>query len=142
MPAINEDGTLNESDSHFGCDARGVTGALCPEITLFEGNQQGFRVTPRTCDEPSETGFFNKCDASGDVVLDVNDQTDFTYGPGSDFDINSLNTVTYKVDFHADGDVLTGYSVTLSQDDKSFTVDKSGDYLTALSKYLKQGMVI
>lgn len=75
MPAVNPDGSLNESDTHFGCDARSLTheGALCPEFTLFEGNAYGFRTTPRACDAPSDTGYFSKCDANGDLAVDVND---------------------------------------------------------------------
>ena len=75
MPAINPDGSLNHSDTHFGCDARGLTseGALCPEFTLFEGNTFGFRTTPRACQPPTETGYFSECDADGDLVVDVKD---------------------------------------------------------------------
>ena len=146
MPAINPDGSLNLSDTQFGCDARGLTfeGALCPEFTLFEGNMYGFRTTPRACDAPTEKGYFSTCDAEGDLAVDVKDQTDFTYGPNMDIDTN--RTMTIRVDFHADdtGNTLVGYDVTISQEatGKSFTISKSGDYLAMLSPYLQQGMAI
>ena len=52
--------------------------------------------------------------------------------------------MNFKVDFRADGDKFVGYDVTISQAStgKSFTISKDGDYLAALSFYLKQGMVI
>lgn len=52
-------------------------------------------------------------------------------------DIDTNQTMTFKVDFHVDesGDTLTGYDVTISQDftGKSFTISKSGAYLAKLS---------
>ena len=141
MPAVNEDGSLKDTETHFACDARGTQGgALCPEFSLFQGNRYGFRTTPRTCDAPNENGFFTSCDGEGKLAIDVNDQTEFTYGPGGDIDTN--HTITFKVDFHADGDTLIGYDVTISQGDQSYTMSADGAYLAELSKYLKQGMVI
>ena len=93
MPAVSADGKVDgESDTHFACDARGMSGGeLCPEFTLFEGNMHGFRTTPRACTEPTSVNggaHFTECDAEGDLGFDVHDQTEFTYGPGGDIDTN------------------------------------------------------
>ncbi len=144
MPAVSADGKVDgESDSHFACDARGISGGeLCPEFTLFEGNMHGFRTTPRACHEPTSVNggaHFTECDAEGDLGFDVHDQAEFTYGPGGDIDTSQ--TVDFKVDFNADGETLVSYTVTASQGDKSFAVTKEGEYLAKMSKYLQDGMV-
>ena len=126
MPAVKEDGTIDESDGYFGCDARGLTGsgAKCPEFTLFEGNRYGFKTTPHTCDDPTETGFFEKCDAEGDLSVDSYDfPKGSKYGPHGAYayyqndpkeDFNSWKTMTLKIDFNAESDKLVSYDVTLT----------------------------
>ena len=121
MPGMTEFGEFDQiANSHFACDARGQTGNnVCPEFTILEANKYGFKATPRACPGYSVLGHWDKCDGEGDAPYDVYGSKDFTYGPGGDIDTNS--PIDVQVEFHADGDTLTGYSVTLSQGDKSFT---------------------
>mmetsp|Transcript_31541 Transcript_31541/g.41770 ORF Transcript_31541/g.41770 Transcript_31541/m.41770 type:complete len:230 (+) Transcript_31541:530-1219(+) len=105
----------------------------------MEGNKYGFRTTPRACDDPTDKGHFEKCDADGDLVADVADRTDFTYGPGGD--INTNYEVDVTVEFFEENDVFTGYSMRIEQGNKIFTIEKKGDYLAKLTPYLKAGMV-
>ena len=146
MPAYQEDGTLDQNDGFFGCDARGTKdGKLCPEFTLFEGNIYGWKTTPRTCDEPNDKGHFTKCDGEGQLSFDAStDGGDGkTYGPDSEATINTTLPFDVKIDFHAsdDGETFTGYTIRLEQDDYHMEVTREGEYLAGLSKYLKQGMV-
>jgi len=119
MPGFTEFGEYDEiSDSHFACDARGMTGGnLCPEITLLEANMYGYRLTPRACNGYSVLGHWDSCDGYGDFVVDIYDhKDDFTYGPGGDIDTNSAVDVTIEFltgDDNDDKKELTGYSLTL-----------------------------
>lgn len=140
-------GTYDEtSDSHFACDARGINGGqLCPEFTLLEANMYGYRTTPRVCPGLDVWGYWDACDGEGDLAMDVNEESSqFTYGPGGDIDTKSAVDVT--VEFLCDDDAscsnLTGYTVTLTQGDKTYTVEKSGDYVSKLTPMIKAGMVI
>ena len=133
MPGMTEFGEFDQiANSHFACDARGLSGNnVCPEFTILEANMYGFKATPRACPGYSVLGHWDKCDGEGDAPYDVYGSKDFSYGPGGDIDTNS--PINVQIEFHADSDTLTGYSVTLSQGDKTFTKKVESDYLTALS---------
>ena len=107
----------------------------------MEGNQYGFRTTPRTCDDATALGHFEKCDADGDLAFDINtDQTEKSFGPGND--INPKHQVDVTVDFVIDeNDILTGYNIKVEQGDQIVTMKKEGEYLAKLTPYLKAGMV-
>ena len=103
----------------------------------MEASQSGFRTTPRACDAPTDKGHFLKCDAEGDLAVDINaDQSDATYGHGEDIDPNHDVQVTVKFLSDDSYTKLTGYTIRLEQGDHSAEVTKSGDYMDKLTPFL------
>mmetsp|Transcript_16111 Transcript_16111/g.20463 ORF Transcript_16111/g.20463 Transcript_16111/m.20463 type:complete len:157 (+) Transcript_16111:350-820(+) len=141
MPAKDYFGEVDLiGDSHFACDARNLSSSeVCPEFTLIEANMYGFRSTPRACPGFDVLGHWEACDAEGSLPFDALNQKDFTYGPGGDIDTASPVDVTVEFLESADNK-LSGYTVTLKQGDKSYTIKKEGDYLAQLTDSLKGGM--
>ena len=65
LPAVNKDGSLNNTDGFWYCDAQAVGGSFCPEFDIMEANKYAFHVTGHKCDAPDASGIYNNCDRSG-----------------------------------------------------------------------------
>ena len=70
LPAVNKDGSLNNTDGFWYCDAQAVGGSFCPEFDIMEANKYAFRSTIHTCDDPDEKGFVKDCERGGFCPLD------------------------------------------------------------------------
>ena len=105
MPGKTSDGSLDQSDGYFYCDANAVGGVLCPEIDFMEANKYAFQTTAHSCGPPSDKGHYTECDGSSPahknsvVELDSNG-----YGPGDQYTIDTTKEFHVKISLaEADG---------------------------------------
>lgn len=69
----------------------------------MEANIYAYRSVEHTCDAPDSNGYIANCDRNGQCHVDVIwDKPESAYGPGSEYDINTLNEFHVKVDFDQD----------------------------------------
>ena len=122
MPGKDENGNIwMDTDGYGYCDANQVDGNWCPEFDIMEANIVSFRSTPHTCDEPSDKGFYSKCDGGGKCAVDVQTEHLWDYGPGwgctvmEECPINTEAEFHVKIDFHKGSDgSFTGYTTEMS----------------------------
>ena len=121
LPARMEDGTLWERHGWYcGAQQSKYNGYSCPEFDIQEANAWGFHTTAHPCDEPNEFGYYAACDFQGQCVVDIKDEeVAGRFGPGEEFDLNSLETFNVRLDYHAlDETNFVAYTTTLTQGDQ------------------------
>ena len=92
----------------------------------MEANKYAFRSTVHTCDDPDEKGFIKDCERGGFCPLDQFSQKKQFGDKGELIDTNMPFHV--KVEFHDDRqkmNVLTGYTVTMTQGNAIFVLDSN-----------------
>jgi hypothetical protein len=98
-PGKNENGSLNPGPAgDYYCDANNVGGQWCPEMDLMEANKYAWRMTPHKCDAPNGSGHYYNCDRAG-CGKSLHDISWDTYGPGTQYRINTNNWFHVKIDF-------------------------------------------
>merc|ERR1712060_341849 len=145
MPAKQADGSLfDRAYWYCGAQQSKFNGMSCPEFDIMEANQWGFHTTAHPCDGPDEFGYYanDACDFQGQCVVDIEDvgATD-RYGPGEQFDINTLLPYTVRIDYHDFEGHFVGYTTTLTQGDQ--TIELTGDcrdYLNRMTDNVIDGM--
>ena len=120
MPAKQEDGSLFERHYWYcGAQQSKYGGELCPEFDIMEANQWGLHTTAHPCEAPSDLGHYTACDFQGQCVVDIEDEGALErYGPGPEFDINTLETFNVRLDYHDFEGHFVGYTTTLTQGDQ------------------------
>ena len=76
----------------------------------------GFQTTAHPCDEPNEFGYYAACDFNGECKVGIKDE-EFAgrFGPGEEFDINTLETFNIRLDYHAlDETHFVAYTTTMT----------------------------
>ena len=103
MPGKDQNGDYWWSTDGWGyCDANQVDGNWCPEFDLMEANKWSWATTAHKCDDPTAEGKYWYCDQGG-LGLNIVDQFDWdTYGPGSQYKINTDLEFHAKVQFNKD----------------------------------------
>ena len=58
----------------------------------MEANVWAWRATSHACDAPDANGFYGNCDRNGSCDVDIitDDHPETAYGPGAQYDINTL----------------------------------------------------
>jgi len=145
MPAYNQGGSPDATKcGDYYCDANNVCGILCPEIDIMEANVRAWQSTPHKCNAPTNH-YYSSCDGGGcaknTYKLDQN-----SYGPGSNYQINTNSPFQVNVTYSTSGGQLNKITTVLGQASKSFTIthDDScgGGYLESLTDALSAGMVL
>jgi hypothetical protein len=94
MPAKQENGELwDRAYWYCGAQQSKYGGESCPEFDVMEANTWGFHTTAHACDPPNENGWYSaeSCDFRGQCEVDIEDVGAIDrYGPGEQFDINTL----------------------------------------------------
>ena len=160
MPGKDANGnTWWDTDGYGYCDAQAVgaqgigTGSFCPEIDLIEANSYGFKATPHRCDAPDSNGHYSACDGYG---VDIDDALEFgsgakDFGPGSDYNINTLKEFNYEVYFAEDNGNFVRMDISVWQwndEHQSYNVTSISkdisDYVDGydLGQVLRDGLAI
>jgi len=110
----------------------------------MEANIWAWRATSHACDAHSN-GFFDNCDKNGSCSVDIitDDHPETAYGPGAEFDINTLEEFHVKVNFNTDanGD-FSDYVIKLTQGDRTVSlVANCPSDLAKMTEDLRSGMV-
>jgi len=146
MPGIGSDGQPFEStDGLHYCDAQAVGGNFCPEFDIMEANQWAYHATSHSCDTPDANGHYTNCDRPGTCDLDIYDhQPDVNFGPGAQYQINTLQEFHTKVEFKQDTDgEFSEYSIILTQDGREVTMTTNNckEGLSKMTQDFTNGMV-
>lgn len=81
-------------------DANKVYGNYCPEFDIMEANIYAMQSTPHACDPPSPLGFYSACDGIGKCYKNsVTDLAALSYGPGTQYKINTYLPFHLKLEF-------------------------------------------
>ena len=105
-----------------------------------------FQATPHKCNAPWGNGHYTDCDRGGcgmnTYKIDPN-----SYGPGSQYTINTNNAFQFNTTFVETNGQLTAINTVLSQGSKTFTMAHTdsncgGGYLESLTSVVKSGMVL
>jgi len=108
----------------------------------METNQWGFHTTAHPCVAPNENGWYSDCDFQGQCVVDIQDVGAVDrFGPGEQYDINTLETFNVRLDYHDFEDHFVGYTTTMTQGDH--VIELKGDcrdYLDRMTDNIKSGM--
>jgi len=111
MPAYDRNGKPSKTDAgDFYCDANKVGGYWCPEMDIMEANQWAFAVTPHTCDQPDDH-YYDKCDRGG---CGAHIHKEISYGPGTQYKINTLLKFNVKTEFVDTNGELSEIRTTLT----------------------------
>lgn len=145
MPGIGSDGQpFESSDGLHYCDAQAVGGNFCPEFDIMEANQWAYHATSHSCDTPDANGHYTNCDRPGTCDLDIFDnQPDINFGPGAQYQINTLQEFHTKVEFKQDDDgEFSEYSIILSQEGREvvMTTSNCSDGLSRMTEDFRNGM--
>jgi len=146
MPAYN---SQNQPDptkcGDYYCDANNVCGIFCPEMDVIEANTGALQITPHRCNSP-QGKYYPYCDGGGcgQNVAHIDSQS---YGPGSNYIINTENPFQVNMSFQTQGGNLDKIVTVLSQNSKTFqVVHDSGrcgnGYLGDMTEAFRQGMVV
>lgn len=125
----------------YYCDAQQIGGQWCPEIDLMEANGRVFSSTPHRCNAPTTHGHYNRCDREG-CFTSTKDMKR-SYGPGSDYTINTLAPFDVRTEFLERKDTLVGIRTTLEQGERHLVFDHSNcakHDLASLSSVMRDGM--
>ena len=98
----------------------------------------GFQTTGHTCDAPSELGIYDNCDEYGQCILSfLTNDIEYDYGPGAEYLIDTTQAFHVQIEFHDGGNIFTGYTMTLSQNEYSVSVSTTNcAYLKALTSHI------
>ena len=100
----------------------------------MEANTWAYRAVSHACSEPVN-GHYYWCDHPGKCAVDVitdHPANDIPYGPGANFDINTLQEFHIRVDFEEDDNgQFTRYYITLTQGDKTVRSQPEATHLHA-----------
>lgn len=141
MPGKHEDGSLwQDTDGYYYCDANKVDGNFCPEFDVMEANQWAFQTTPHKCDAPNSNGFYSWCDKVGDCGRNFRNLDYNTYGPGTQFKINSLEWFHVVLEFGNDDSEFQWFTTTLEQGSNWARIEGNCDSNKYLSNDLRNGM--
>jgi hypothetical protein len=141
MPGRHEDGSLWNTDGSYYCDANQVGGNFCPEMDIMEANQWAFQTTPHSCDAPTSNGFYYSCDKGGICGRNFKNLDYNVYGPGSQFQINTLEWFHVRIEFgNNSDDEYQWFTTTLYQNGNSAQITGNCDSNRALTEDLRQGM--
>ena len=125
MPGRQQDGTPNPGSGDYYCDANDGNGQWCPEMDLFEANENVIAMTPHKCDDPGSSQEYWNCDRDGC-------QTNTWYVDSGMFglgkQIDTSRTFHHSTSYNGCGDSIDSISATLSQDSNSRTFGVCGQY--------------
>ena len=145
MPARQVDGTLwDRAYWYCGAQQSKFGGESCPEFDVMEANTWGFHTTIHACDAPNEFGHFpaESCDFQGQCEVDIEGAgVADRYGPGEQYDINTLKPFNVRIDYHKYDNNLVGYTTTMTQEGR--TIDLIGDcrdYANRMTPHIENGM--
>jgi len=145
-PAKDEHGDPSRGKRHSGqppyyCDANKVGGQWCPEIDIMEANNHMFSSTIHKCGAPTN-GHYKWCDRVG-CRESTKDLWGLTYGPGTEYTINTLSPFDVITEFLEQDGTLSGMRTTLEQAGrKEFFHHSNCDQwdLSSLSYAMREGM--
>jgi len=146
MPAYNQAGQPDPTKcGDYYCDANVVCGIYCPEMDIMEANNRALQVTPHKCDSP-QGKYYPHCDGFG-CGRNTYKMNPNSFGPGSNFSINTQKPFRVSVSFQTSGGNLNHITTVLSQDGSArFTINHDdscgGGYLSSMTDAFKQGMVV
>lgn len=110
----------------------------------MEANHWGFHTTIHACEKPNAHGWFaaESCDFKGSCEVDIKGAgVADRYGPGEEFDINTLKPFNVRLDYHKYDENLVGYTTTVTQEGRSFDlVGDCRDYANRMTPYMSEGM--
>ena len=125
-PAYGTDGNLDITDGMYYCDANMVGGEFCPEFDIMEANKYAYQTTTHTCDAPSNGHYYN-CNRGGTCVTNTVEQWNHqginNYGPGSQYQINTLEEFHVKLEFQQNpSGEFEAFTTTLTQNSNSVSL--------------------
>ena len=109
----------------------------------MEANQWSWHATAHACDAPNDGGHYNNCDRGCSCKADVHDLDHDAYGPGNNYQINTLESFHARIDFHEENGQFSGYTVKLSQDDNELVLgcyDSNDVNIVGMSEDIENGM--
>ena len=131
MPGKDWNGNyVKGGQNDYYCDANKVGGTFCPEFDIMEANRFSFQTTAHKCDAPSSKGYYSNCDGRGADLKNFGWYDG--YGPGAS-NIDTAKKFNVKIDFTGPAPTLHGYTITMTQDDKSIQFKGYSGYSQALS---------
>ena len=118
-------------------------------MDIMEANIYNWHTTPHTCDSPDSKNHFSNCDRSG-CGKGLHDVDPNSYGPGSNFRINTWNPFHAKIDFNkveSPYERMDKIVLTLTQGSNQFQLtvadrDCAYGYLDNMKTPLEQGMTL
>ena len=134
------------ANGDYYCDANNVGGVWCPEMDIMEANIYNWRTTPHICDAPNSKGHYGNCDRGG-CGKGLHEIDPHSYGPGSNYRINTWNPFHTKIEFHKASNRMDKIILTLSQGSNSVQLvvadqDCAYGYLDKMKTSIEQGMTL
>lgn len=126
----------------YYCDANYVCGVGCPEMDLFEANNNALQVTAHHCS--GGPGNWWACDGGG-CAQNTYRHDPNAFGWGGGHTINTQQPFRVSVQFQAPGNTLTQIITTLSQSGRTVQMTHNGGNcgsLSRMSQALADGMAI
>jgi len=146
MPAYAQNGQADPTKcGDYYCDANNVCGEWCPEMDIFEANNQAVQVTPHKCD-PMQGKWYPHCDGGGCGINTFHNNPG-ALGTGANHIINTQNPFNVAISFITSNGELSRINTVFSQNGRQFSFSHDdgrcgGGYLSALTGAFKTGMVV
>lgn len=110
----------------------------------MEANTWGFHSTAHACDPPNENGWYSaeSCDFRGQCEVDIESVGAMErYGPGAQYDINTLETFNVRIDYHDFEGHFVGYTTTIEQEGRKIELNGDcRDYANRMTDNISDGM--
>lgn len=129
--------SLNDETCSWDPKDEGVT-PQCATIDIMENNIWDYASQSNPCE-------FGSCDVDSQSRVTAMEISEFAYGPGSAYDIDTNRGFEVEAKFFSDPDMteLQYIQVTLRQDERSVTLTQdSTDYLAPLTSQLYYNMAV
>lgn len=139
MPAVD-----NTSDPFGYCDTDRYhqNGPLCPEFDFMQANKHAWYSAAHRCEDPDSNGLYSRCDHGGQCSINPKHYhlgQGRSYGPGSNYLINTQEPFHVKIDFRDINGQLDGYILTLSQGWEEVSMDTQNcHYMHRMSDNITQ----
>ena len=134
-PAIDVNGDYDITNGFYYCDSTAVDGQHCPDFDIMEANAYAFQTSSNPCYTEIDGHYTDDC--LHDVICHKNTVELFNhqgidnYGPGEQYQINTLKDFHVKIDFQEENGQFQKFTTLLTQGSNTVTIACNDEMLNA-----------